>query len=73
DIDMANGLGIIVALLDRGMTAGSIQRQPVQPLAHLFLGAAIEAGMLIAYANDPSAERRLVATPLLAWLESLRK
>ena len=73
DIDMANGLGIIVALLERGMTAGSIQRQPVRPLAHLFLGAAIEAGMLIAYANDPSTERRLVATPLLAWLESLRR
>ncbi len=73
DIDMANGLGIIVALLERGITAGSIQRQPVRPLAHLFLGAAIEAGMLIAYANDPSSERRLVATPLLAWLESLRR
>ncbi len=73
DIDMANGLGIMVALLERGMTAGSIQRQPVRPLAHLFLGAAIEAGMLIAYANDPSTERRLVATPLLAWLESLRR
>ena len=73
DIDTANGLGIIVALLERGMTAGSIQRQPVRPLAHLFLGAAIEAGMLIAYANDPSTERRLVATPLLAWLESLRR
>ena len=73
DIDMANGLGIVVALLERGMTAGSIQRQPVRPLAHLFLGAAIEAGMLIAYANDPSTERRLVATPLLAWLESLRR
>ncbi len=73
DIDMANGLGIVVALLERGMTAGSIQRQPVRPLAHLFLGAAIEAGMLIAHANDPRAERGLVATPLLAWLESLRR
>ncbi len=73
DIDMANGLGIVVALLERGMTAGSIQRQPVRLLAHLFLGAAIEAGMLIAHANDPHAERGLVATPLLAWLESLRK
>ncbi len=72
DIDMANGLGIMVALLERGMTAGSIQRQPVLPLAHLFLGAAIEAGMLIAHSNDPRAERGLVATPLLAWLESLR-
>ena len=71
-IDMTNGLGIIVALLERGMTAGSIRRQPARPLAHLFLGAAIEAGMLIAHAHDPSAERALVATPLLAWLESLR-
>jgi len=72
DIDMAQGLGIIVALLEDGMTAGSILRQPARPLAHLFLGAAIEAGMLIAHASDPRAERALVATPLLAWLESLR-
>ncbi len=73
DIDMANGLGIIVELLERGVTAGSIRRQPVRLLAHLFLGAAIEAGMLIAHAKDPRAERGLVATPLLAWLESLRR
>jgi len=73
EIDMANGLGIVVALLERGMTAGSIQRQPVRSLAHLFIGAAIEAGMLIAHAKDPRAERGLVATPLLAWLESLRR
>ena len=72
DIDMAHGLGIIVALLDRGMTDGSIRRQPARSLAHLFLGAAIEAGMLIAHARDPRAQRKLVATPLLAWLESLR-
>ncbi len=71
-IDTAHGLGIIVEILERGMTAGSIRRQPALPLAHLFLGAAIEAGMLIAHARDPRAERALVATPLLAWLESLR-
>ncbi len=72
DIDMAHGLGIIVAILERGMTKGSIRRQSPRPLAHLFLGAAIEAGMLIAHAKDPRAERALVATPLVAWLESLR-
>ena len=72
DIDMAHGLGIMIVVLRRGMTAGSIRRQPARPLAHLFLGATIEAGMLIAHAHDPRAERALVATPLLAWLESLR-
>ena len=71
-IDMTHGLGIIVEVLERGMTAGSIRRQPVRALAHLFLGAAIEAGMLIAHASHPVAERAQVATPLLAWLESLR-
>ncbi len=72
DIDMAHGLGIMIVVLKRGMTAGSIRRQPARPLAQLFLGATIEAGMLIAHAHDPRAERALVATPLLAWLESLR-
>ena len=71
-IDIKHGLGIIVEILERGMTTGSIRDQPAGPLAHLFLGAAIEAGMLIAHAKDPLAERGLVATPLVAWLESLR-
>ena len=71
-IDTRHGLGIMIALLDRGMAAGIIHRQPSAPLAHLFLSAAIEAAMLIADAADPAAERDRVALPLLAWLASLR-
>ncbi len=72
-IDIVHGLGIIVEILESGMATGKIRRQPAHALAHLFLGAAIEAGMLIAHAEDPRAERALVATPPAAWLESLRE
>ncbi len=71
-IDAHHGLGIMINLLERGMTAGVIRRQPADLLAQLFLSAAIEAAMMIAHATDPTAERERVARPLLAWLASLR-
>lgn len=70
EIDARHGLGILTSVLQRGMKAGRIQRQPVKPLAHLILGAALEGGMLIAQArNDANAER--VRKSLLRMLEQL--
>ena len=71
-IDAAHGLGVMIEVLESGMAAGRIRRQPARPLAHLFLAAAIEAGMLIAHARNARAERARTAVPLLEWLESLR-
>ena len=70
-IDAEHGLGLMIELLESGMKRGGIRRQPARPLAHLILGAAIEAGMLIAHAPDAEAEREQVEIPLMAWLESL--
>lgn len=70
EIDARHGLGILISVLQRGMRAGRIQRQPVKPLAHLILGAALEGGMLIAQAGNDRATRQ-VEKSLLRMLEQL--
>ncbi len=54
------------------MEAGAFRRQPVEPLAHLLLGAMGEAGMMIANAADPQAARTEVEPALLDLIEGLR-
>jgi AcrR family transcriptional regulator len=72
EIDERYGLGLIVAGLQMGMDAGRLRRQPVRPLAHLMLAAMGEAGMAIANAEDPQAERREVEPALIGLLDGLR-
>jgi AcrR family transcriptional regulator len=60
EIDAAHGLGLVTEALDHVMDAGLIERQPLQPLAHLLLAALNEAAMLVANAEDPVATRALV-------------
>ncbi|HEY7946988.1 MAG TPA: helix-turn-helix domain-containing protein [Acidimicrobiales bacterium] len=61
-IDAVHGLGLVTEALDHVMEAGLVERQPVQPLAHLLLAALNEAAMLVANADDPVAARALVGT-----------
>jgi AcrR family transcriptional regulator len=72
EIDARYGLGIVVAGLQGGMDAGVLRPQPVQPLAHLLLGAIGEAGMMIANADDPAAARAEIEPALLGLLSGLR-
>ena len=67
EIDAKYGLGLIAAGLNLSMETGYIPRQPVEPLAHLLLGAMGEAAMLIAN----GAARDQVEPPLIALLEGL--
>jgi AcrR family transcriptional regulator len=60
EIDAVHGLGLVTEALDAVMDAGLIDRQPVQPLAHLLLAALNEAAMLVANADDPVATRALM-------------
>jgi AcrR family transcriptional regulator len=71
EIDAKYGLGLITAGLTLSMDAGFIPRQPVEPLAHLLLGAMGEAAMVIANSDDPAAARGDVEPPLIALLEGL--
>jgi AcrR family transcriptional regulator len=72
EIDARYGLGLIMLGLQGGMDAGALRSQPVKPLAHLMLGAMGEAGMAIANAADPAAERAEMEPALLSLIEGLR-
>jgi AcrR family transcriptional regulator len=52
EIDTQYGLGLIKASLEQAMETGLIARQPVDPLAHLLVGALDEAAMYISRAAD---------------------
>src|SRR5919198_6205167 len=73
EIEARYGLGLVSAGLETVMEAGYIERQPVEPLAHLLLGALTEGGLLIARADDREKARRDVGDGLDRILGGLRK
>jgi AcrR family transcriptional regulator len=72
EIDARHFLGVVSMGVQEAMDGGVFRPQAVQPLAHMLLGAMVEASMLIASAPDPAVARREVEGPLLALLEGLR-
>ena len=71
-IDMRYGLGLATAALTAAMEAGEIRRSPVRPLAHVLLAAMGEAGLMVATAEDPAAERAEIEPTLVGLIEGLR-
>jgi AcrR family transcriptional regulator len=72
EIEARYGLALVRAGLQNVMDAGLIERQPLEPLAHMLLGAMAEGGLLIARADDPEAARREVGDSLDRILRGLR-
>ncbi len=72
EVDAAHWLGVLTMALGEAMDAGLLRSGDVQPLAHMLMGAMVEASMMIANAADPAATRAEVEGPLLALLEGLR-
>jgi AcrR family transcriptional regulator len=72
EIESVYGLALVRAGLEAVIEAGLIERQPVEPLAHLILGALIEAGLMIAYADDRERARAEVGTSVDRLLTGLR-
>jgi AcrR family transcriptional regulator len=72
EVDAAHWLGVLTMALQEAMDADLLARRDVQPLAHMLMGAMVEASMMIANAPDPAAARAEVEGPLLALLEGLR-
>ena len=56
-IGREHGLGLTVAALEHAVAAGVVAVQPVEPLAHLLVGALDEAAMYVARAADPERAR----------------
>ena len=72
EVDARHWLGVLTMALQEAMDAGLLRSADVQPLAHMLMGAMVEASMMIANAADPAAARAEVEGPLLALLEGLR-
>ena len=71
-IDTQYGLGLTKASLEQAMETGLIARQPVDPLAHLVVGALDEAAMYISRARDSKAARREMGESIERMLNGLR-
>lgn len=72
-LDGAYGLGLLSSALLGAMDAGEVRRQPVEPLAHLLLGALTDAALFVARAEDPDRARREVGAALAELLAGLRR
>jgi AcrR family transcriptional regulator len=72
EIDTQYGLGLVKASLENAMETGLIARQPVDPLAHLLVGALDEAAMYISRAEDTGAARREMGESIERVLDGLR-
>jgi AcrR family transcriptional regulator len=72
EIDMAYGLGLVKASLEQAMETGLIAKQPVDPLAHLVVGALDEAAMYIARASNVKTARKEMGKSIQQMLDGLR-
>ena len=64
EIDAQHGLLLVTHALQAVVDTGQIAPVPVEPLAHLLLGALNEAAMLVANAKTPKAARAEVGNTL---------
>jgi AcrR family transcriptional regulator len=71
EIGLRYGFGLVQDTVQAAIDAGLIDRQPVEPLAHLLLGAIDEGAMLIARADDGGQTRRQVGAAVTRFLDAL--
>lgn len=71
-IDAKYGFGLLSTVLQSLIDAGLLEPRPVEPLAHMLLGALSEAGMVIAQAEDVAAARQAVGDTLDRLLRGLQ-
>lgn len=72
ELDAKYGFGLLRGVLEGLIAAGLLEPQPVEPLAHMLLGALSEAGLVIAQAEDIGAARADVGASLDRLLRGLR-
>ena len=71
-IEAEYGLGLIRHSLQAAMEAGYVDPRPVDPLAHILLGALNEAAIVIARAEDVQSTRAEVGAVVERLLEGLK-
>ena len=71
EIGMRYGMGLVEGILQHAIATGQIAEQPVDPLAHILIGAIDEAALFVAQAADPVAARSEVQAIVGRLLDSL--
>ena len=72
ELEARYGLGLVRAGLELLMEEEIVERQPVEPLAHVLLAGLMEGALVIAAADDPKRARREVGQSIERLLEGLR-
>jgi AcrR family transcriptional regulator len=72
EMDAKYGLGLVTWALSAAMEAGYIERQPLDPLALVILGALNEAGLAIARADDVERTRAEMGDAVARLIEGLK-
>jgi AcrR family transcriptional regulator len=72
EIDSQYAFGAVSAGLQAAMDTGELERQPVEPLAHLVVGSLMQAGMVVARADDQKAASAAIGHALHRMLDGLR-
>jgi AcrR family transcriptional regulator len=57
EVGMRHGFGLVTGLLGELIEAGAIPAQPIEPVAHVLIGALDEAALYVAQAADPTTAR----------------
>jgi AcrR family transcriptional regulator len=70
-IDERYAFGSIKAVLALAAAEGTIDADAVVPLSHLLLGAVMQAGMVVAHADDTGAAKRSMVTTFATLLGNL--
>jgi AcrR family transcriptional regulator len=72
EVGLRYGFGLVKATVQAAMDAGLIERRPVDPLAHLLLGAIDEGAMLLARADDGGQTREQLGAAVTRLIDALR-
>jgi AcrR family transcriptional regulator len=65
------GMSLVQGLLAQAVAAGRIPSQPIEPLAHLLLGALREGALYLAVATDPIQARQEIGAAIDRMIEAL--
>jgi AcrR family transcriptional regulator len=71
EVGLRYGLGLVQTLLAYAISVGRLRQQPVEPLAHVFIGALDEAALYVAQSPEPDAARAGVVRVLEDLIDAL--
>ena len=71
ELDERYAFGTIKTVLGMAAELGRIEADAVEPLSHLLLGAVMQAGMVVARAEDPLAAKKAMTDTFAALVSAL--